>query len=148
MNRNSVLSQSSARSDADYTSPAWSADGTALAWSKNGDFEEIQTWIDREGDTKPTTLGLGTNPVWMDGSVGVIALVDSPNGNDLVVYSDDPTRLLIPPLHLQQEVNSLIWISGSAVPHVEDYLADNPIAGSEALWQQQISTQDTTSWSL
>ncbi len=131
--------------DADHTSPAWSADGSALAWSKKGDFEEIQALFNRDEDTKPMILGTGADPAWMENTKGVAAVVNSPNGNDLVVYSDDPTHLVIPPIHLQNEVSSLAWISGTAATQVKNYLADSVKTGAEPLWQPQISTQDTSS---
>ncbi len=134
------------RSDhADYSSPAWSQDGNSLAWRKSNEFEEVETLNLTEEKSRPVTQGSGFILTWMDNAEGLLALVRSANSNDLVAYSTDPNRLLLPPIHLQNEVTSLAWVSGVASGLLKEYAAGHTVAETQALWQPEISTQDTSS---
>lgn len=131
--------------NADYSSPAWSQTGDALVWTKTDEFEEIETWNSDAVESKPVTLGSGSRPVWMDNPKGVLAVVRSANGNELVAYSSDPTQLLLPPLHLPGEVFALTWVSGAGVELLKKNATDLGGTQSQALWQTEINTQDTSS---
>lgn len=131
--------------DADYTTPSWSENGKSLAWNKINEFSEIESWnLDGE-ETRPLSIGIGSHPVWMENDEGVLAIVRSVNSNDLAAYSLDPSRMLLPPIHLQNEVTSHNWVSGATAESLKVYLEDQPVYENVARWQPELSTPDTSS---
>lgn len=134
------------RSDTmDYTSPAWSADGSTLAWLRLGEFNEIEIWETNEEDSFPVTLGYGSNPVWMDNAEGVLAQVRYANGIDLVAYGDDSSKLIMPPIHLPNNVTAVTWVTGSREEEIKKYASTKSAPEVTALWQTELSTTDIES---
>ena len=130
---------------ADYTSPVWSNDGHSLAWKKTDEFEEVEIWNLETEELRPVTLGSGSHPVWIDNGNGLLAVVRSANSNDLVAYSPDLNRLLIPPIHLQNEVVSIGWAPAKSVSALNKFLTRQPITNNEGLWQPELSALDASS---
>ena len=128
--------------EADYTHPRWSSDGTTLLWQKTSDMAVIEK-LDRSVEgSRPVTIGTGSMPTWGTNNQGVVAVLQTPNGYELVSYRKDPTRALFPSIQLPDRVTALTWQSGRFVENMGKYLDTIDLPAPAALMEPEVV--DTT----
>ncbi len=124
--------------EAGYSHPRWSYDGKTLLWQKNSDMAVIEK-LDRSVEgSRPVSIGTGSMPSWGTNNQGVVAVLQTPNANELVSYRKDPTRAIYPSIQLPDRVTALTWQSGRFVENVQKYLAANDLPAPAGLFEPEI----------
>ncbi len=122
-----------ASDEADYSHPRWSSDGSTLLWQKTSDAAVIEKLNRSVEGSRPVSIGTGSMPTWGTNNQGVVAVLYTPNGYELVSYRKDPTRALFPSIQLPDRVTALTWQSGRFVENLDKYLATIDLPAPAAL---------------
>lgn len=134
-----------ASEEADFASPHWSIDGKTLLYQKNAEQKTIEKKDVVEIASPPLNIGTGSLPTWATNNNGILAVLQSPNGYELVSYRKDPTRVLFPSVHLPDQVTAITWQSGAFVEHMKTFLTAVEIPASTTLYMPENMTQDPAS---
>jgi len=116
-----------------------------LIYTRATDHPQIERTDGSTDNPQTFQLGPGSSPYRASNKNGVVAILRTPNGYEIVTYRNDPTRLLFPAIHMPDYVSAVTWQSGNFVSNLMSYLTKVNLTVPEALLQTEDFNPDATS---